>query len=726
MNKNIALAGNPNSGKTTLYNLLTGSVQYVGNWPGVTVEKKAAKYKKDDTLTIVDLPGVYSLSPYTLEEVVSRNYLIDEKPDAILNVVDASNLERNLYLTTQLLELNLPAVLALNMMDIVEKNGDKIDKEKLAENLGCKVVEISALKGKNIDSLMQEVKNEAEKKSNSSKVVFSKEVEDVISKIIDISDKIKSSFDARWLAIKIFERDELIMEKMDFSSEEKEKIEKIIEDLEEKLDDDSESIIINERYGFIAKALSNALIKKPVKETLSDRIDKIVTNRVLALPIFLLIMWAVYYVSMAWVGKLGSDYLNDVFFGEIVPGFATNICESVNLSPFLTSLIVDGIIGGVGAVLGFLPLIIVLYFFLSILEDVGYMARIAFIMDRIFRRFGLSGKSFIPILVGVGCSIPGLMATRTIENEKDRRMTLIVTSFMPCGAKAPIIAMIAAVAFGNAAWVAPVTYFIGLCAIIISGIILKKSKLFHSDPAPFVMELPKYHMPSARNVFLHTWERTKSFAIKAGTIILASAIVMWLFMSFNTSFEMIDFNEAGTSSILASVGTAIAPIFRPIGFDTWQAAVATFTGWIAKENVVSTMGIMAGLGQETIDAAVEGEVDTAFVSSAIGMFGGSAVAAFSFVLFNLFCIPCFAAVGAIRREMNSPKWTLIALSYQMLFAYAVSFVVYQLGIVVIYKTGINVLTILAALVLLAGLYLLFRPMKEEQDFKGYEIGKNRI
>lgn len=709
MNIEVALAGNPNAGKTTLYNNLTGSVQYVGNWPGVTVEKKSAKYKKDKDVTIVDLPGIYSLSPYTLEEVISRNYLLDEKPDVILNVVDASNIERNLYLTTQLLELGIPVVVALNMMDIVEKKGDKIDIGKLSQKLGCEVVEISALKNIGIESLMNDVKAFSSTKKQENKVVFSKEVEEVLAKIIDTSRVVKNFENPKWLAIKILEQDELAMEKYPLDNIEKTEISNIISEFEKNMDDDSQSIITNQRYEFISRTLDGALKKVKLKETVSDKIDKVVTNRVLALPIFLLIMWAVYYISMSWLGAMGSDYINEVLFGEIVPEFTTKFCESINLNPFITSLIVDGIIAGVGAVLGFLPLIIVLYLLLSVLEDVGYMARIAFIMDRIFRRFGLSGKSFIPILIGVGCSIPGLMATRTIENDKDRKMTLIVTSFMPCGAKAPIIAMIAAVAFGGAAWVGPVTYLLGLIAIIVSGIILKKTKLFSSDPSPFIMELPQYHMPSPRNVILHTWERTKSFAIKAGTVILASSIVMWILMSFNTSFEMISFEEAGTSSILARVGNVIAPIFRPLGFDTWSATVATFTGLIAKENVVMTMGIITGAGVEAAE-----NLDGEFVNSAIGMFGGNSVAAFSFVLFNLFCIPCFAAVGAIRREMNSAKWTGIALGYQMIFAYAVSFVVYQLGIVLVYGMSINIMTILAFIVLLTGFYLLFRANKEDR------------
>lgn len=721
MDIQVALAGNPNSGKTTLYNALTGSVQYVGNWPGVTVEKKAAKYRKNDELTIVDLPGIYSLSPYTLEEVISRNYLVDERPDVILNVVDASNIERNLYLTTQLLELNIPVVVALNMMDVVEKNGDKIDTAKLSKILGCKVVEISALKGKGLDKLMAEVESQSKtKEKHLNNIRFSQKVEDVLSEIQNASTLVKNSNIGRWLSIKLFERDELVQEKFKLSSADKSKIEVIIVNAEIAMDDDSQSIITNERYEFISKVLDGVLEKIKQKETTSDKIDKIVTNRVLALPIFLLIMWAVYYISMSWIGLMASDYVNEVLFGEIVPEAVTGFCESINLNPFITSLIVDGIVAGVGAVLGFLPLIIVLYFLLSILEDVGYMARIAFIMDRIFRRFGLSGKSFIPILIGIGCSVPGLMATRTIENEKDRKMTLIVTSFMPCGAKAPIIAMIAVIAFDGAAWVGPLTYLLGLIAIIISGIILKKTKLFASDPAPFVMELPQYHIPSPRNVLLHTWERTKSFVTKAGTIILASSIVMWLLMSFNTSFEMISFDEAGTGSILAAVGNIIAPLFRPLGFDTWEAAVATFTGLIAKENVVMTMGIMTGVGAEAAEA-----LESGFVSSAINMFNGSSLAAFSFVLFNLFCIPCFAAVGAIKREMNSTKWTWFALGYQMVFAYLVSFVVYQLGLVLVDGAGINFSTIVAAAVLLGGLYLLFRPAKGE-GHGAYLIGQQGL
>lgn len=712
MGINVALAGNPNSGKTTMYNVLTGSAQYVGNWPGVTVEKKAGKYKKNKDIVIVDLPGIYSLSPYTLEEVVSRNYLLDETPDVILNMVDASNIERNLYLTTQMLELNIPVVIALNMMDVVKKRGDTIDTEKLEKEFGCKIVEVSALRQEGIDTLMSEVEKAASsKKGQKVEFKFSDDVEQVIEKISNTSS-VSSSKNKRWTSIKLFERDEKLLETFSFSGDDRSVIENMIEEVENKLDDDSESIITNERYEVITKIVSSAVDKVKMTMTLSDRIDSIVTNRILALPIFVGIMWLVYYITVGTVGTKASDYVNDVIFGDDgIPAMVGSLLESMGVGEVLSGLILKGIVAGVGAVLGFLPLIIVLYLCLGILEDIGYMSRVAFVMDRIFRKFGLSGKSFIPFLIGTGCSVPGIMGARTIENEKDRRMTVTITSFMPCGAKAPIIALIAVAAFDKAAWLGPLTYVLGVLAIIVSGIILKKTKMFSGDPAPFIMELPQYHMPFWKNILLHVWERTKSYAIKAGTVILASTILLWILMNFTPSFKFISFEENNDTSIIAVIGSAIAPLFAPLGFGTWEGTVATFTGLIAKENVISTMGMVSKMGEIDPETAVE---NAEFVAVAAKMFSNGAVGAFSFMMFNLFCVPCFAAVGAIKREMNDAKWTIFALCYQTLFAYVVSFVCYQIGIVMFSGVGFSIGTILAIILLLISLYLLFRPYTQEE------------
>ncbi|MBF1050682.1 MAG: ferrous iron transport protein B [Peptostreptococcaceae bacterium] len=712
MGINVALAGNPNSGKTTMYNVLTGSAQYVGNWPGVTVEKKAGKYKKNKDIVIVDLPGIYSLSPYTLEEVVSRNYLLDETPDVILNMVDASNIERNLYLTTQMLELNIPVVIALNMMDVVKKRGDTIDTEKLEKEFGCKIVEVSALRQEGIDTLMSEVEKAASsKKGQKVEFKFSDDVEQVIEKISNTSS-VSSSKNKRWTSIKLFERDEKLLETFSFSGDDRSVIENMIEEVENKLDDDSESIITNERYEVITKIVSSAVDKVKMTMTLSDRIDSIVTNRILALPIFVGIMWLVYYITVGTVGTKASDYVNDVIFGDDgIPAMVGSLLESMGVGEVLSGLILKGIVAGVGAVLGFLPLIIVLYLCLGILEDIGYMSRVAFVMDRIFRKFGLSGKSFIPFLIGTGCSVPGIMGARTIENEKDRRMTVTITSFMPCGAKAPIIALIAVAAFDKAAWLGPLTYVLGVLAIIVSGIILKKTKMFSGDPAPFIMELPQYHMPFWKNILLHVWERTKSYAIKAGTVILASTILLWILMNFTPSFKFISFEENNDTSIIAVIGSAIAPLFAPLGFGTWEGTVATFTGLIAKENVISTMGMVSKMGEIDPETAVE---NAEFVAVAAKMFSNGAVGAFSFMMFNLFCVPCFAAVGAIKREMNDAKWTIFALCYQTLFAYVVAFVCYQIGIVLFSGVGFSIGTILAIILVLISLYLLFRPYTQEE------------
>ncbi len=705
MSIRIALVGNPNSGKTTLFNNLTGAAQYVGNWPGVTVEKKEGKVRFNKEVLITDLPGIYSLSPYTLEEVVSRNYILEDKPDAIINLVDASNIERNLYLTTQVLELGVPVVIALNMMDIVQKRGDIINTEALSEKLGCPIVEISALQGKGSKEVIAkaiETAKKAEQISNG--VAFGKKVESALNEISDmLVDKV-SEPQLRWYAVKLLEKDKDMLERHKFSETILSSASTIRETLEHDLDDDAESIITNERYQYISALIQGNVKKKKVGQTSSDKIDAIVTNRFLALPIFALIMFLVYYLSISTLGTMGTDYVNEVVFGDDgIPGIVSAFLENAGAAPLLQSLIVDGIIAGVGAVLGFVPQIIVLYLCLSALEDFGYMARIAFIMDRIFRKFGLSGKSFIPMLIGTGCSIPGIMGTRTIEDEKDRRMTIIVTSFMPCGAKLPIIALVASALFAGKWWIAPLTYFSCILAIIVSGIILKKTKIFAGEPAPFIMELPAYHIPSLKNILLHTWERVKGFMIKAGTVILLATIVLWLLMRFTPSFELIEFEEAGEQSILAAIGSGIAPIFRPLGFGTWEATIATFTGIIAKEQLVATFGLMTHLGEvdpETVSENAELLATTANMFTSVG--------AFSFLLFNLFCTPCVAAVGAIAREMNSRKWTAVALSYQLIFAYAVSLVVYQIGTLVFEGGSFTIWTGIAFLVLGWGLWLLFR------------------
>ncbi len=804
----IALAGNPNSGKTTLFNALTGSNQYVGNWPGVTVEKKEGKLKKHDDVVIMDLPGIYSLSPYTLEEVVARNYLINERPDAILNIVDGTNLERNLYLTTQLTELGIPVVLAINMMDIVRKNGDKINTDELSRQLGCKIVEISALKGESV----MEAAEAAIAAAKGSKTVpmhkFSGPVEHAIAHIEEAAVHDMPLEQQRWFAIKIFERDSKVLEKLNIPQDKMDHIEKDIAAAETELDDDAESIITNERYVYIAQILKGCYKKKNVGGmTISDKIDRVVTNRWLGLPIFAVVMFLVYYIAMGSspisIGTAGTDWANDGLFGDgfhlftigtkpyeevserytdaynaidaflggeidmeeldaelikakaaeipanaeatieledeetlvveevtftgedlaeavktmeeleytepdpadfgiWVPGIPVligNLLDKIGAAEWVSSLILDGIVAGVGAVLGFVPQMLVLFFLLSILEYCGYMARIAFVLDRIFRRMGLSGKSFIPMLVGTGCGIPGVMASRTIENERDRRMTIMTTTFIPCGAKVPFIGMIAGAFFGGSAWVATSAYFIGMAAIIVSGIILKKTKLFAGDPAPFVMELPAYHMPTLGNVLKSTWERGWSFIKKAGTIILLSTIFVWFTSRFgfvDGSFGMLADDELG-SSILAAIGNAIAWIFAPLGWGNWQAAVAAFTGLVAKENIVGTMGIL--YGSEEVRAIVN--IAASFTK----------LAGFSFLVFNLLCAPCFAAIGAIKREMNNAKWTWFAIGYQCIFAYLVSLMIYQIGS--IFAGGVNVLGLIVALAVLAVMiFLLVRPYKE--------------
>ncbi len=714
----IALAGNPNCGKTTLFNALTGSNQFVGNWPGVTVEKKEGRLKGHKDVIITDLPGIYSLSPYTLEEVVARNYLIGERPDAILNIIDGTNLERNLYLTTQLVELGIPVVAAVNMMDVVRKNGDRINTEQLSKELGCKVMEISALKNDGITQAAEAAVEAAKSKIPSiPQHSFCGCVEHAIAHIEEAVLHDIPEEQQRWYAIKLFERDDKVLETLDIPAETKAHIESDIAAAEKEMDDDSESIITNERYIYIASIIKGCYVKKNKGSmTVSDKIDKIVTNRILALPIFAVVMFIVYYISVTTVGTWATDWANDGVFGEgwhlfgiesiWVPGIPViveNILNGIGCADWLQSLILDGIIGGVGAVLGFVPQMLVLFIFLAFLESCGYMARIAFVMDRIFRKFGLSGKSFIPMLIGTGCGVPGIMASRTIENERDRRMTIMTTTFIPCGAKLPIIGLIAGALFNNAGWVAVSAYFIGVAAIIISGIILKKTKMFAGDPAPFVMELPAYHLPTVGNVLRSMWERGWSFIKKAGTIILLSTIVLWFLMGFgveNGSFGMV---EEIDNSILSKIGGAIAWIFAPLGWGDWKAAVAAVTGLIAKENVVATYGSLYHFAEEISENGDEiwGSLAAEF----------SALAGYSFLIFNLLCAPCFAAIGAIRREMNSGKWTAFAIAYQCVFAYAISLMVYQFGL--LFTGNVNIVGLIFAIAILAFMiYMLARPYKE--------------
>jgi ferrous iron transport protein B len=665
----IGLAGNPNCGKTTMFNELTGSSQYVGNWPGVTVEKKGGKLKGNKEVEIVDLPGVYSLSPYTLEEVVTRNFMLNDEPDAVINIVDASNIERNLYLTTQILEMGIPTVVALNMMDIVEKNGDKIDINKLSKSLGCPVVETSALKGNGVKAAAEKAIEVAKAKNKTKFILpYSEETKEAFEKIEEVITREISidGIEKRWLAVKLFERDENIIEKLKISKNVLDEIEIITQKYEAKLDDDSESIVTGDRYAFIGEVVSAAIKKQNRgKETTSDKIDKVVTNRFLALPIFVAIMYIVYYLAIT-IGTMGTDWINDTLFGEIIQGNVTDWMANANVADWLQGLITGGIISGVGTVLGFIPQIALLFLFLAILEDCGYMARVAFIMDRIFRKFGLSGKSFIPMLISSGCGVPGIMATRTMENERDRKMTIMVTTFIPCSAKLPVIALIASAFFNDATWVAPSAYFLGIIMIVISGIILKKTKLFSGDPSPFVMELPQYHVPAVKGVLMHMWDRIAAFTKKAATIILVSCAAVWFLQSFNWSFEMVD----ADNSILASIGNIIAPIFAPLGFGNWQSAVATVTGLVAKENLVGTLGVLFGIA----DAS---ETDAALISNVSIMY--TAASGFAFMAFNLLCAPCFAAIGAIKREMGNWKWTFITLGFQTGTAYIVALVINQVG-----------------------------------------------
>ena len=711
MSVKIALAGNPNCGKTTLFNALTGSNQFVGNWPGVTVEKKEGKLKGHKDVTIMDLPGIYSLSPYTLEEVVARNYLINERPDAIINIVDGTNIERNLYLSTQIMELGIPVVMAVNMMDLVEKAGDKIHTDKLSKLLGCEVVEISALKGTGIQKAAEKAISLAERKNEVTPVhEFDSKVEDAITTVgtmlgMDIPEAQK-----RFFAIKLLEKDDKIKEQMkqvpDVSNE--------IKALEDAFDDDTESIITNERYVYISSIIGKCVTKgQKGGMTVSDKIDRIVTNRWLALPIFAVVMFIVYYVSITTVGGFLTDWTNDVLFGDIIPPAIEKALVAVNCADWLQGLILDGIVAGVGAVLGFVPQMLVLFIFLAFLEGCGYMARVAFIMDRIFRKFGLSGKSFIPMLIGSGCGVPGVMASRTIESDRDRKMTIMTTTFVPCGAKLPIIALIAGAFFNNAGWVAWSAYFVGVAAIICSGIILKKTKMFSGEPAPFVMELPAYHMPTVGNVLRSMWERGWSFIKKAGTIILLSTIVLWFLMSFgwvDGKFGMLDAEQLN-DSILASIGNVIAPIFAPLGWtkagEGWKMAVAAITGLIAKENVVATFGMLFGFAEVAEDGSeIWGNLAQVMTP----------IAAYGFLVFNLLCAPCFAAMGAIKREMNNAKWFWFAIGYQCGLAYIVSLCIYQFG-TLFTGGGFGLWTVVAVVLLIAFLYMLFRPYKESKSLK---------
>ena len=700
MSIKIALAGNPNCGKTTLFNALTGSNQYVGNWPGVTVEKKEGKLKGNDDVIITDLPGIYSLSPYTLEEVVARKYLVNERPDAILNIIDGTNLERNLYLTTQLIELGIPVVAAINMMDIVNKNGDKIDTDKLSQKLGCKIVTISALKLTGIEEAAAIAIEAAKSGTRVPAYTFSGTVEHALAHIEEATVHGLPKDQQRWYAIKIFERDERVLEYLNIDKETLAHLEEDIKAVEELFDDDAESIITNERYNYITALVKNSFKRKREGGlSVSDKIDLVLTNRILAIPIFAVIMWLVYYLSIGSIGNWSVGFMNDTLFGEwIIPG-VTSFLESINCAPWLVSLIADGMIAGAGAVLGFVPQMLILFCLLSILEDCGYMSRIAFILDRLFRKFGLSGKSFIPMLVATGCGVPGIMASRTIEQDRDRKMTIMTTGFIVCGAKTPIVGMIAGALFGGSAWIATLAYFSGIAAVVISGTILKKSRAFKGNEAPFVMELPQYHMPIPSNVLRTTWDRGWSFIKRAGSVIVAASVIIWILnsLSFEGGFHYIGDGE--TRSILNVIGELIAVIFRPLGFGTWQAAVATILGLMAKEEVVGVFGTLSAMGGAELSEAHTYQVVASEILT-------TPLAGVSFLLFNLLCAPCFAAMGAIRREMNNGKWTAFAIGYMCVFAYAVSLMVYNFGL--LFSGVFSVWTVVAFLVLAIALFLIFR------------------
>ena len=702
----IALAGNPNCGKTTMFNSLTLSNQYVGNWPGVTVEKKEGKLKGHKDIVITDLPGIYSLSPYSLDEVVARNYLVEEQPDLIINIIDATNLERNLYLTTQLQETGIPVIAALNMMDLMQQNKTEVNTGRLSDLLNIPVVEVSALKNRGLDELIQKAVGMLNSKSTAFTNIYDGLLKDCLLKIADLSAVQAKGASSFWYAVKYLENDENILKSAPLNSSDSSIVNALRRELEDSYDDDAESIITNERYEYIAKLMKQTYVKKHSGMSVSDRIDRFVTNRWLALPIFAVVMYLVYYVSVTTVGTYVTDWTNDVLFGDIIPPAVTSFLEGIGTAGWLVSLIVDGIIAGIGAVLGFVPQMLVLFLFLAILEDCGYMARIAFIMDRIFRKFGLSGKSFIPMLIGTGCGVPGIMASRTIESEKDRRMTIMTTTFIPCSAKLPIIALIAGALFHGASWVAPSAYFVGITAIIVSGVMLKKTRMFAGDPSPFVMELPAYHVPKALNVLRSMWERGWSFIKKAGSIILLSTIFIWFTSNFgfvNGGFTMLEETQLN-ESFLANLGSAISPLFAPLGWGDWQASVAAITGLVAKENVVATFGILYGFAEVAEDGS---EIWGALAASF------TVAAAYSFLVFNLLCAPCFAAIGAIKREMNNAKWTIFAVAYQCVFAYVIAFMIFQFATFL--TTGVfGIGTIIALLFLLVMLYLLFRPESEKQ------------
>ncbi len=710
----IALAGNPNCGKTTLFNELTGSTQYVGNWPGVTVEKKDGRLRGHKDIVIQDLPGIYSLSPYSLEEVVTRNYLVKEKPDAIINIVDATNIERNLYLTTQILELNLPVVMALNMMDLIKKNGDVIDMKKLGETLGCIIMPMSALKGEG----SMEVAKKAIEAAKTGKAgeyphVFTGSVEHAIAHIEESITSYVPQEDLRWYAIKIFERDKKVMESLTFPEELRIHLEQHIEDCEKEMDDDAESIITNQRYAYINKAVSASVRKKAAKGSLSasDRIDRIVTDRIMALPIFAGIMWLMYYISVSTLGGVLTDWVNDTLFGDWITNAATNALTAAGVAGWLKGLLVDGIIGGVGTVLGFVPQMLLIFFFLAILEDSGYMARVAFIMDRIFRRFGLSGKSFIPILIGTGCGVPAVMAARTIEDERDRRMTIMLCTFMPCSAKMVIIAMITSTFFPGNIWIAPAMYFLGIAVIVFSGIALKKTAAFGGDPAPFVMELPAYHIPSLKGVLIHMWERARAFIIKAGTIIFAACVVIWFLSNFSWTMNMTDIE----SSILASVGGAVAWLFAPLGFGSWKGAVAIISAEMAKEQAIGTLAVLNGVAADAADTTVSAGIASMFTT----------MGAFSFMVLNLFDPPCVVAMATIRREMGSRKWGWIAIGYQVLMGYVLAFLCYRSGSWLFFGSAFGTGQIISAVLIAVIIYCIVRkPSKAEDD--GAKMAVDRL
>lgn len=713
----LALAGNPNCGKTTMFNDLTGANQYVGNWPGVTVEKKEGKLRGHKDVVVTDLPGIYSLSPYTLEEVVTRDYIMNEHPSVIINLVDGSNIERNLYLTTQITEMGIPVVIALNMMDVVRKNGDRIDTQKLAAALGCEVVETSAVKGEGSKQAADRAVQIAQQGGRTlPKHIFAPMVEEALDRIQSLTAELIPAEKARWYAVKLFERDGRVLDQLKLSAETAGKIEKAIAACEKAMDDDSESIITNERYQYVAKVVKNCVHKNRTRMTSSDKIDRIVTNRILALPIFAVVMFAIYGIAMGGysfsIGTMGTDWANDVLFGEIVPGAVDAFLGTLGVSGWLYGLIQDGIVAGVGAVLGFVPQMLVLFLLLAILEDVGYMARVAFIMDRIFRKFGLSGKSFIPMLVATGCGVPGIMASRTIEQDRDRKITIMTTGFIPCGAKMPIIGLFAGAVFGNSPWVATSAFFIGIAAVIISGVMLKKFKIFAGEPAPFVMELPAYHAPSPGNVLRATWERGWSFIKRAGTIILLSSMILWFLQGYGVVEGVFQAVEDNSDSLLALIGNGIAWIFAPLGWVgdmAWKATVATITGLIAKEEVVNTFGVLYQYAGEA-DLLEDSHDIWAAIGADFGV-----MSAYSFMVFNLLCAPCFAAMGAIRREMNNARWTMGAIGYMCLFAYVTSMIVFQLGGLITGEASFGLGTVVAA-VLLAGIfYLLFRRGYQGED-----------